>query len=112
MSNQETKPVEQIVEIPLAKIRLNPRNPRKTIRPGQVEAKAASLKAIGLETPIKVRLLTEEERKADPAYEYELVGGELRFRAAQSLAWANILAYVVEVKPGALLLKALMDNMN
>ena len=102
----------QVVEIPLSKIRLNPRNPRKVIKPGQVEAKAASLKAIGLETPIKVRPLTEEEKQADPAHEYELIGGELRFRAAQSLGWPTLSAYVLEAKPGDIFRKALMDNMN
>ncbi|HJT23165.1 MAG TPA: ParB N-terminal domain-containing protein, partial [bacterium] len=98
--------------IPINKIKPNPNNPRHVIEPQSVEALTASMRAVGQQTPIKVRPLKaagqkgerengEKERKdnenAMPQiplnpplsngedFEYELIGGHLRLEAAKKL---------------------------
>ncbi len=44
-----------VMRIPISQIRENPNNPRKAIKPESVAACAESMKAVGQETPIKVR---------------------------------------------------------
>src|SRR5579883_3255899 len=99
-----------VQSIPLSKIRPNPNNPRRVIHNEAVEALAASFKAVGQETPIKVRPLTPEERTADPGIEYELVGGHLRLEAAKKLGWESLNALVLDLSPDQAELAAILDN--
>ena len=52
-----TTPTPTLMQIPITKIRPNPKQPRHVITPEAVDKKVASLKADGQETPIKVRQL-------------------------------------------------------
>ena len=55
-----------IQKIPLAQIKPNPENPRRLIRPEMVEGLAASIQAVGLNNPIKVRKLDQPEVATSP----------------------------------------------
>src|SRR5579859_7939010 len=98
------------VQIPLSKTRLAATNPRKIKNPTTIPLLAASMKVSGLENPIKVRKLTSEERQTADEMEFELVGGERRFLAAQSLGWETIPATVLELTAPEALLTARLDN--
>jgi ParB family transcriptional regulator, chromosome partitioning protein len=103
-------PDKTIVSIPLQKIMPNPHQPRRSFREGSIQEMADSLKAIGQETPIKVRPLTPEELKLYAPYEFMVVGGHRR-RAGAELAGLEALdCIVLNITPQQARRKALMDN--
>jgi ParB/RepB/Spo0J family partition protein len=97
------------MRVALKDIRLNPTNPRRARTPEMVDQKAASLKANGQLSPLKLRPTTAEERLNDPTT-YLVLGGELRYLAAQKLGWTEVDALVLSVSPEEADLVALMDN--
>src|SRR6516165_9646694 len=80
---------DQIVSIPLEKIQLDPKNPRKFVTQDMVEAMKNSLKALGQLSPVKVR--------PDGNGGFILIGGEIRYRAAKELGWTELKAIVMNV---------------
>lgn len=77
---------EQLIEVPISKIVVNPYQPRRHFSQGDLEELAQSIQAVGLIHPPVVRTNAEGL--------YELVSGERRFRAAQ-LAGMQTMAVVV-----------------
>src|ERR1044071_9581803 len=71
-------PGSGLQRIPVARIRPNPVQPRRTFDPAELAELEASLQASGLLQPISVR------RRGDA---YELIAGERRLRAATNLEW-------------------------
>ncbi|HJT24616.1 MAG TPA: ParB/RepB/Spo0J family partition protein, partial [bacterium] len=100
MPSTITTPAVQ--EIPLGRIKPNPENPRGFILPIAVENLAASIKAIGLNNPIKVVPL--------PDGDYLLISGHIRLAAAQKLGWVGIPAQVLEITPEQAENQAELDN--
>jgi len=110
--------------IPLSQIRPNPTNPRHIITPSMVEAMEASLKAVGLKNPIKLRVIKPNEitdstrpgvnqgarSPQSHTLQYEIVSGHIRFAGAQKLGWETIQAYVLDLTPEQALLEAILDN--
>ncbi len=92
-------------QIPLARIRPNPLQPRKEFKPEDLADLEASLRTSGLLQPITVRAAP---RGADG---FELIAGERRFRAAQRLGWTEIPAIVKEVDDQLLLSLAMVENL-
>ncbi|MEX0692229.1 MAG: ParB/RepB/Spo0J family partition protein [Gemmatimonadales bacterium] len=92
-----------LLEIPLANVRPNPYQPRREFAKDALADLANSLKQSGLLQPIVVR--------RDGAGAYELIAGERRTRAAQSLGWKSIGAVVREVDNRTLLTLALVENL-
>ncbi len=99
-----------VQSIPLAKIRPNPKNPRKVKSEEAKDKKAKSLEANGQETPVKLRLLTPGERQADPAHSHELIDGELRYWGALKLGWTALDAIVFDIPAEDAQWKAVMSN--
>jgi ParB/RepB/Spo0J family partition protein len=91
-----------IVSIPLSKIRPNLNNPRKVVTPEAVDLCAASMKAVGQKTPIKVRAL--------PDGNYELIGGHIRLEAAKKLGWEALNGTVLDITAEQAFLEAILDN--
>lgn len=91
----------QVSEIPLAKIDLNPYQPRKHFDEEALEELANSIKEYGLIQPIIV--LKKDGR-------YILVAGERRLRASKILGLKSILAFVADVKEKRLRELALIEN--
>jgi ParB family chromosome partitioning protein len=79
-----------VQELTLAQIRPNPYQPRTVFRPEELKELADSMKEQGVLQPVLVV-------KAKDGH-YELISGERRLRAAQSLGWRSIPAIV---KPSA-----------
>ncbi|WP_228536236.1 ParB/RepB/Spo0J family partition protein [Noviherbaspirillum malthae] len=77
---------EEVRIIPINLIDKSPHQPRMIFDPEAVDALAASIKEAGLMSPISVRQLANGR--------YELIGGERRMRALESLGRKEITAYV------------------
>jgi ParB family chromosome partitioning protein len=90
--------------LPIASIRPNPYQPRKTFKPEELAELEASLKANGLLQPVTVR-------PAPNGQGYELVAGERRFRAATRLGWTEIPAIIKALDDKTLLTLALVENL-
>lgn len=97
---------KQVQEIELDKIMPNRYQPRHTFSDESIEELAATLKEQGLLQPIILR------KPADgPEVEYEIIAGERRFRAAQSLKWAKIPAIVENMDDEKAASLALVENL-
>src|SRR5690242_10641442 len=73
------------LDVPLAWIRPNPHNPRKTFDPEKLRELAESIKAHGLLEPLVVRSVT-----GSGAPSYELLAGERRWRVMLLLVKAQL----------------------
>ncbi len=73
------------LEIDLARIRANPRNPRKIFSGQRFDELKSSIAAKGVIEPILVRRIFVDKGDID----YEIVAGERRWRAAKQLAESN-----------------------
>jgi ParB family chromosome partitioning protein len=94
--------VFKIAEVELARVRVNPLQPRKDFSPEAMQELMLSIKEKGVIQPITVR-------QVDDAF--ELIAGERRLRACQQLGLATIPAYVFPVKNEAEMLElALIEN--
>jgi ParB family transcriptional regulator, chromosome partitioning protein len=89
-------------EIPLARIRPNPRQPRQRIDAAELEALATSIREHGILQPI---LVTETIDG------YQLVAGERRFRASQMAGLERIPAVVRQLADREQLELALVENL-
>jgi ParB family chromosome partitioning protein len=89
--------------LPIAAIRPNPFQPRRTFTEDELSELKNSLQASGLLQPITVR--------ARSAREYELVAGERRLRAASALGWTEIPALIRDFDDQAMLTLALVENL-
>lgn len=97
---------KQVQEIELDKIMPNRYQPRHTFSDESIEELATTLKEQGLLQPIILR------KPADgPESEYEIIAGERRFRAAQSLKWAKIPAIVENMDDEKAASLALVENL-
>ena len=90
----------QLYDIPLANIRTNPDQPRKSFDPEAMSALKQSMQVHGLLNPVAVMV--------GEGGQLHLVAGERRLRAARALGWLTIPARVVEGNMDDL---ALMENM-
>ncbi len=100
----EDRPVpgDGVGEIPLARIEVNPFQPREHIEEEALGELADSIRSAGILQPVVVR----------PAGEgmYELVMGERRLRAARRAGLRQVPAIVRELEDGEMLELALIEN--
>lgn len=96
-----TAPTGQPVDLPLAAIRPNPHQPRRTFDDRSLAELAASMKATGVIQPIIVRQVAEG---------YELIAGERRLRAAKLAGLSAVPAIVRDVDAIAQAQMALIEN--
>jgi ParB family chromosome partitioning protein len=89
-------------EIPLDRIRPNPRQPRQRIDPAELESLAASIREHGVLQPILVTETLEG---------YQLVAGERRFRASQQAGLERIPAVIRQLADRDQLELALVENL-
>ena len=83
----------------------NPQQPRKVFLDEELQELARSIKENGLLQPLLVRPVLVAPGK------YELVAGERRLRAVQSLGWKEVPAVTREVDDDTLLVLALVENL-
>lgn len=93
---------EEVRMIKIDKIKVNPYQPRKTMEEIKLKELAQSIKTYGLLQPI---IVTEIEG------EYQIVAGERRFLACQSLGWTEIPALVREYNESSVAAVALIENL-
>lgn len=78
-NNEETFYQEELVEVQLSQIQVNPFQPRRNFSEEELDELACSIKAVGILHPPLVRLVTNEANEK----KYEIISGERRCRAAQ-----------------------------
>lgn len=91
-------------KVPLAFLRANPNNPRRTFGEEELEDLAASIRERGVIQPIVVRPVAGE-RDA-----YEIVAGERRWRASQRAGIHEVPIVVVDVDDRGALEIAIIEN--
>jgi ParB family chromosome partitioning protein len=89
-------------ELPIARIRPNPEQPRRHFDPAELERLADSIRQYGILQPVVVRQAAGGD--------YELVVGERRWRAAQQAGLTSIPAVVADIAPNERLAVALVEN--
>ncbi|NLN07818.1 MAG: nucleoid occlusion protein [Firmicutes bacterium] len=92
----------ELQQIPINKIRLNPFQPRKDFEPEKLAELMQSIKTYGLLQPIIVRVVEGG---------YQLVAGDRRLRACSQLGWTEIPAVVRELSENAMATMALIENL-
>jgi ParB family chromosome partitioning protein len=90
-----------------ATIAPNPFQPRREFSPEQLTELVDSIRANGLLQPIVVRPATDATPKGA---EWELVAGERRWRAVRQLGWTEVPAMVKEIDDRAMLILAIVEN--
>jgi len=93
---------DKIVDIPLAQLRANPYQPRKTFDDKSIAELAASIKEHGVITPIIVREVLKG---------YEIIAGERRWRASQLSKAPTIPAVVRKLTDQQVMEIALIENL-
>jgi ParB family chromosome partitioning protein len=103
---QELSPVPgaRFAEIPVESIVPNPKQPRQVFDEEALEELKASIQEVGLLQPIVVREIGNQK--------YELVMGERRWRAAQSVERETIPAIIRDTRDDAMLRDALLENIH
>ncbi len=94
---------DELRQVPLTAIEVNPNQPRKSFDDEQLKALADSIKANGVIQPLLVRPLE--------AGRYELVAGERRLRASRMAGVESVPAYVRADLSANTLELALVENM-
>lgn len=92
----------QFRTIPLSAIAANPQQPRKDFDEAELAELRASIRTNGLLQPLLVR---------PKGQGFELVAGERRLRAIQSLGWRDVPVHVRELDDQAVLTLALIENL-
>lgn len=92
---------DKVVEIPLAQLRANPYQPRKTFEAEAIKELAESIREHGVIQPIIVRQVLRG---------YEIIAGERRFRASQLLGNPTIPAVVRPYNDQQVMEIALIEN--
>lgn len=102
ISREQAEAAGSLRDVAVSSISPNPFQPRRTFDETAIAELAASIAASGLLQPIVVRAVGAR---------YELIAGERRWRAVQSLGWSAIPAVVREFDDQMALSLALIENL-
>ena len=92
----------QVLDLPVAEIRPNPRQPRRDFPPGELAELALSIPQVGVLQPLTVRRTPGG---------WELIAGERRLRAAQLAGLPRVPCLPMEADSDASALLALVENL-
>ncbi len=92
---------QNVQQIPIARISRNINQPRKVFFDDELQSMADSIRELGQFTPILVRQIDTG---------YELIAGERRWRAMQSLKYDSIKAIVIKASDKDSALIAIVEN--
>jgi ParB family chromosome partitioning protein len=101
---QEGEPINKVL---ISRITPNPFQPRREFTPEQLAELEESIRQNGLLQPLVVRRAQEN---APDGAEWELVAGERRWRAVRRLGWAEVPVVVRELDDRAMLVLAIVEN--
>jgi ParB family chromosome partitioning protein len=93
--------------VQVARIAANPYQPRREFTEEQLSELESSIRENGLLQPLVVRPASPE---APAGAEWELVAGERRWRAVRRLGWSEVPAVIREIDDRALLVLAIVEN--
>ena len=96
------KIVGNVIDLEIDNIEVNPYQPRTRFNEESIKELAESISALGIIQPVTVRKLGRSQ--------YQLVSGERRFRAAKSLGFKSIPAFVRIANDQETLEMALVEN--
>lgn len=91
-----------IHEVPLAKIKANPNQPRHEFDETALDELAKSIKEFGIIQPITLRQLEDGH--------YEIISGERRWRASQRIGLTSVPAYIRTADDENMMEMALVEN--
>lgn len=98
----QSEPGSNLENIPVSRIRPNPSQPRKEFDPEALDSLTESIRRVGVLQPVVVR---------PDGFDYVLVAGERRWRAAQRAGLGEIPALVRETDESGQLTEALIENL-
>lgn len=98
----QTEGSSSINEIELAKIKVNPNQPRRDFDLVALQELADSIAEIGIIQPVTLRKIDEDQ--------YQLIAGERRFRASQLAGMETIPAYIRTADDENMMEMALIEN--
>ena len=101
-ANPPAAPAPGFQEVPVNLVEPSPYQPRKDIHPEQLQELAESIRAEGLLQPIVVRKVGEK---------FQLIAGERRWRAFQSLKLKTIPARILEASNASSAALTLIENL-
>lgn len=101
-SHVDTNGSSSISEVELRKITANPDQPRRNFDEEALEELAASIKEMGVISPITLRKVEDDQ--------YIIIAGERRYRAAQKAGLKAIPAYIKTVGDEQAMEMALVEN--
>ncbi|MDY2642822.1 MAG: ParB/RepB/Spo0J family partition protein [Mediterranea sp.] len=102
MDEVQTGGSSSISEVELAKIQVNPNQPRREFDPVALQELADSIREIGIIQPITLRKINDEE--------YQIIAGERRFRASQMAGLERVPSYIRTADDENVLEMALIEN--
>jgi len=112
ISREQAEAQGALKELAVSTIGPNPFQPRRDFDPDELKELADSIKASGLLQPVVVRSRPGRSDAPDAGgARYELIAGERRWRAVQTLGWQKIPAVLREVDDRSLLTLALIENL-
>ncbi len=98
---------EEIIRLPISRIKPNPNQPRKAFNEEKLAEMAESLRQYGLVQPLVV-IKTKDSPEKDPCY--EIVAGERRWRAAQLANLEELSCIIRELSPEEIVEISLIEN--
>ena len=98
----QTQGTSNLNEIAISLIESNPNQPRREFDEGALKELAASIREIGIITPITLRQTTDGK--------YQIIAGERRWRASQMAGLKSIPAYIRTAEDDNIMEMALVEN--
>ncbi|WP_430815840.1 ParB/RepB/Spo0J family partition protein [Carboxylicivirga sp. RSCT41] len=99
---RETRPAASINEIDIAKIEVNPWQPRTKFDQERLNELSESIKQIGIVQPLTLRKIGPDK--------YQLIAGERRYRASKLAGLTKVPAYIRTADDDTMLEMALVEN--
>lgn len=94
---------DEVIQLPISHISPNRYQPRSIFDEEKIKELAQTIHTHGMIQPIIVRKLTDDQ--------YELIAGERRWRAVQSLGWENVSAIIRDMNDTETASVALIENL-
>ena len=100
--NIQTNGTSNLNEIPVSQIEPNPNQPRREFDEEALQELAASIREVGLITPITLRQTADGK--------YQIIAGERRWRASQLAGLTTMPAYIRTAEDESVMEMALVEN--
>lgn len=100
---EETYHPDEVIQLPVSQIQPNRYQPRTVFNEEKIEELAKTINTHGIIQPIVVRKIENDK--------YEIIAGERRWRAVQSLGWENVSAIIRDMNDTQTASVALIENL-